>query len=154
MSTQTPLPTVDGLKTQAKRLREKLHASGTDISHCNALELIAHQFGARDWNTLHASAATQSHVRTAADGSVADLRIGQAVTGRYIGQPFTGKVIGMHALAIQGRYRVTLKFDKPVDVVTFSSFSAFRQRVTSTIDEGGRTLTHTSNGEPHLQLDL
>ncbi len=146
MSTQTPLPTIDTLKTQAKRLREKLHAGGTDISHGNALELIASQFGVRDWNTLHASAA--------APASVTDLRIGQEVKGRYLGQAFTGKVIGLHALASTGRYRITLKFDKPVDVVTFSSFSAFRQRVTSTIDENGRTLMHTSNGEPHLQLDL
>ena len=43
------------LKAQAKRLRARLQASGTHISHSEALELIAHQNGARDWNTLRAS---------------------------------------------------------------------------------------------------
>lgn len=52
-----------------------------------------------------------------------------------------------------GRYRLTMKFDEPVDVVTFESFSAFRQRVTATVDETGRTIEKTSNGLPQLELD-
>ncbi len=46
-----------------------------------------------------------------------------------------------------------MKFDEPVDVVTFESFSAFRQRVTATVDETGRTIEKTSNGRPQLELE-
>ena len=60
----------------------------------------------------------------------------------------------VQALTAQpGRYRLTMKFDAPVDVVTFDSFSAFRQRVTATVDENGRTIEKTSNGVPQLELE-
>ena len=49
------LPSIDRLKTQAKRLRANLAKSGTDIAHGKALELLAHQHGFKDWNTLHAA---------------------------------------------------------------------------------------------------
>ena len=34
-----------------------------------------------------------------------------------------------------GYVTITVDFDEPVDVVEFESFSAFRKRVTATIDE-------------------
>ena len=46
-----------------------------------------------------------------------------------------------------------LGMDDPVDVVTFDSFSAFRQRVTATIDEHGVSPSKTSNGRPHMVLN-
>ena len=52
-----------------------------------------------------------------------------------------------------GLSRMTLNFDEPVDVVTFDSFSAFRQRVNCTVDETGRTAAKTSDGRPHLELE-
>ena len=76
------------------------------------------------------------------------------VSGTYLGQPFSGEVIGVHVVAPQNRYRVTLHFDEPVDVVTFDSFSAYRQRVRAVIDARGTTQHKTSNGNPHLQLHL
>ena len=42
--------------------------------------------------------------------------------------------------------------DDPVDVVTFESFSAFRQRVHCNVDTSGRTLEKTSNGRPQVEL--
>ena len=42
-------------KLMAKELRATLAGRGTDISHGEALELVARQFGARDWNTLAAA---------------------------------------------------------------------------------------------------
>jgi lactoylglutathione lyase len=42
-------------KQMARRLRTDLSQSGVDISHSQALEMVAHQHGARDWNTLAAS---------------------------------------------------------------------------------------------------
>lgn len=50
----------DHAKRLAKLLREDLAAAGIDIPHGLALELIAHQFGARDWNVLAAIAGRSS----------------------------------------------------------------------------------------------
>jgi catechol 2,3-dioxygenase-like lactoylglutathione lyase family enzyme len=41
-------------KSLAQLLRSDLRAAGLDVSHALALELVAHQHGARDWNTLAA----------------------------------------------------------------------------------------------------
>ncbi|WP_432545066.1 glyoxalase superfamily protein [Kineococcus sp. SYSU DK002] len=43
-------------KDLAKLLRSDLNAAGIDIPHSLALKLIAHQHGAKDWNTLAATA--------------------------------------------------------------------------------------------------
>jgi len=138
------LPSIDTLKTQAKRLRADLAASGTDIAHGKALEMLAHQHGYNDWNTLHAAVG---------NGPFCPVALGMRVRGRYLGQPFEGDVLGVQTLSPPGRYRVTFHFDEPVDVVTFDSFSAFRQRVSCTINERGVTAEKTSNGLPQLKLD-
>ena len=39
-------------KSMARRLRADLAARDVAVSHSEALELVAHQYGARDWNTL------------------------------------------------------------------------------------------------------
>ncbi len=57
MTLTTTLPSLDTLKTQARRLRAELTKSGTAIGHSAALELLAKQQGFKDWNTLHAAAA-------------------------------------------------------------------------------------------------
>jgi len=145
MGQKTQLPSLDSLKDQAKRLRETLARQGTEIIHSKALELIAGQMGFRDWNTLYAAVGNESPRLT--------LSIGEKVKGRYLGQDFTGRIIAVHALTnAHGRYRVTFDFDEAVDVVTFDSFSAFRKRVTCTLDEDGRTIERTSNGLPHMVL--
>lgn len=41
-------------KSMAKRLRADLAARDVTVSHGEALELVAHQYGVRDWNTLAA----------------------------------------------------------------------------------------------------
>lgn len=41
-------------KQQAKRLRTSLAERGVEVTHSEALELVAQQHGARDWNTLAA----------------------------------------------------------------------------------------------------
>lgn len=45
-------------KDMASRLRARLAANGTDISHSEALELVASQLGYRDWNTCAAAPKT------------------------------------------------------------------------------------------------
>ena len=45
-------------KNQAKRLRTSLADRGVEVTHSEALELVAQQYGARDWNTLAAQPPT------------------------------------------------------------------------------------------------
>jgi hypothetical protein len=145
MGPSPKLPSLDVLKDQAKRLRDTLNRQGTVVNHSKALELIAGQYGFRDWNTLMGTIGNRPPVRTYA--------IGEQVIGHYLGQMFTGTIIAVQTLTnAHGRYRVTFDFDEPVDVITFESWSAFRKRVTCTLDEDGRTVEKTSNGQPHMVL--
>ncbi len=141
-------PSIDDLKSQARRLRQAMTDRGSPISHGAALELVAQQHGVRDWNTLSALAAKPN------TPPASRISVGDPVQGRYLNQPFTGKVLALQALAGSGQYKLTIHFDEPVDVVTFESFSAFRQRINAQIDENGISPRKTSNGVPHLVLDL
>lgn len=145
MNGSLPLHSLEDLKDQAKRLRAKLEADGEPIGHSRSLELLAHQYGYRNWNTLHAVLGNRP--------PASPVALGARVGGRYLGQAFTGEVIGVRTLS-PDRFRVTLDFDEPVDVVTFESFSNFRKRVSCTIDGRGVTSEKTSNGLPQLQLRL
>ena len=80
--------------------------------------------------------------------------IGQRMRGEYLGQPFEGEVIAVSSLGGNERFRITVVFDDPVDVVTFESFSAFRQRVSGTVNRRGVTAVMTSNGRPLMALAL
>ncbi|MEM6373486.1 MAG: glyoxalase superfamily protein [Pseudomonadota bacterium] len=138
-----PLPSRAALKAQAKRLRATLTQAGTPCTHAQALEAIAHQWGARDWNTLHArtkETPTQAY------------HPGQRVTGRYLGQRFAGYIKAVGRLG-SDRHRLTLRFDAPVDVVRSPLFSALRQQVTCVLDPTGRSPRKTSDGTPHMVLD-
>ncbi|MCB1428814.1 MAG: hypothetical protein KDJ66_06770 [Nitratireductor sp.] len=145
------LPDSGKLKEQAKRLRATLADAGQAISHAQALELIAKQHGVRDWNTLAALAGRPVSGNRPAGPPVA---VGQTVTGRYLGQEFIGTVHAVASQLMPGRWRITLQLDEPVDVVTFESFSAFRSRISATINQEGSTAEKTSNGVPQLVLDL
>jgi hypothetical protein len=145
MGSSPKLPSLEVLKDQAKRLRDTLNRQGTVVNHSKALELIAGQYGFRDWNTLMGAIGNRPPVRS--------YSIGEQVIGHYLGQMFTGTIVGVQTLTnAHGRYRVTFDFDEPVDVITFESWSAFRKRVTCTLDEEGRTVEKTSNGQPHMVL--
>lgn len=143
MTYTNTLPPMADLKTQAKRLRARLKDTGVDISHSESLELIAQQNGARDWNTLRAQIGNTPPAP----------KVGDRVTGRYLGQRFAGYIKGLTSLGQGDQYRITLHFDDPVDVVSFDSFSAFRQRVTGVIGMDGRSPQKTSDGVPQLIVD-
>jgi len=145
MSDTDTLPSIEDLKYSAGELRRDLAAQGIVISHSQSLERIAHDMGFKDWNSLSAAA------RKPRDRC--PVTKGDRVTGRYLGQPFTATVLDVHAAEMHARFRVTLHFDAPVDVVSFESFSSFRQRVTCTLTPAGRTPQKTSNGVPQLVLD-
>jgi len=135
---------IEALKAQAKRLRGELASKGMDLTHSQTLETIAHQHGFKDWNTLSAKLGNRP---------ACPVWLGQVVTGKFMGQPFIGEVIGVRSLP-GARYHVVLDFDEAVDVVTFDSFSHFRKRVQNVITSQGQTEARTSNGQPHLVLDI
>ena len=145
------LPSPDALKHQARRLRQELDKSGTKISHAKALELVAHQLGYRDWNTLSAASAA-SAAEAVRRHNQTQVQIGDRVAGTYLGQAFNGEVLAVQRMG-GGHVRVTLHFDSPVDVVRFDSYSAFRQRVSCTLDEELTAPARTSDGRPHMRIE-
>jgi hypothetical protein len=138
----TSTPPRDVLKTQAKRLRNDMAARGQTITHAQALETVAHQWGFRDWNTAAAHAGA-SHPGWAP---------GQRVTGRYLGHPFAGVVKAAQQSA-SGFWSLTLRFDDAIDVVTSQLFSAWRRQVSTTVNAAGQSPQKTSDGQPHMVLD-
>jgi hypothetical protein len=142
MTNEHPPGPLPELKAQAKRLRRSLSESGHEISHSQSLELLARQYGMRDWNTLHAAA-----------GNRLRLQAGHRVRGRYLGQPFTGRIKGLTLLGDGARRRVSLQFDTPVDVVRFDSFSSLRRQVSGVVGWDGRSDSRTSDGTPHLVIE-
>jgi hypothetical protein len=138
------LPNLEATKAQARALRATLAEEGREISHSQALELVAKSLGFKDWNTLHAAIGNRLQ---------SPLMLGQIVEGSYLKQRFMAEIIGITQLS-EGRYEVTLDFDEPVDVVTFDSFSNFRKRVTKLVGPDGRSFDRTSDGAPHLVISL
>ena len=137
-------PSLETVKAQAKALRQALRDSGTAVSHAQALELVARQYGARDWNTLHA--------RLTRGNAPPALALGDRVTGRYLGQSYRGRIVGLSGPP--GHRQIEIAFDEPVDTVRFDSFSNWRRRVRGTIGEEGISPRRTSDGTPHLTVTL
>ncbi|MBM1631600.1 hypothetical protein JQV27_02030 [Sulfitobacter mediterraneus] len=138
-----PIPSRDVLKAQAKRLRSDLNARGQTISHAEALETIAHQWGMRDWNTIAAKAANAHPGWTP----------GQRISGRYLGHAFRGEVKAAR-LSSNGYWSLTLRFDEAIDVVASELFSSYRRQVNTTVNAAGVSPQKTSNGVPHMVLDV
>ncbi|MBY5934042.1 hypothetical protein KUV51_13605 [Tateyamaria omphalii] len=137
-----PLPSRSALKAQAKRLRQAVNAAGTPLTHAEALETVARQWGARDWNTLSARAQEAPQHGYAP---------GQRVTGRYLGHRFSGFVKAARLMP-GGRHALTLRFDDAIDVVQSRQFSAWRKQVNCVVNGKGRSLRVTSNGQPHVVI--
>jgi len=145
MSNSSAIPTIDILKQRAKDLRAERKAGNT-ITHSQSLELVAHEHGFRDWNTLRAVSNEAPQF--------CPVTPGERINGQYLGHDFEGEVLSAEILPETGQYQVGVRFDEPVDVVTHDSFSAFRRRVCLKIDRKGRTVEKTSDGQPHLVLNL
>lgn len=126
-------------KAQAKSLRITLAAQGTIVGHAKALELVAHQNGARDWNTLSAQLAKAAPPA---------FYLHQRVKGHYLGQAFTGEIIAITSSS--SGYSLSVRFDEPVDTVTFEGFSNMRRVARGVVDAKGHSAEKTSNGMPHL----
>ena len=137
------IPTAISLKAEAKALREEHARAGTPLSQGAALEAIARRHGYRDWNTARAS--LPERYATPVD-------VGGRVRGTYLGQNFVGTVLGLELQTTAQLYKVTVLFDEPVDVVRSELFSAFRQRVTATVDLRGVSPAQTGDGRPQMRL--
>ena len=140
------IPPVDVLKEQAKLLRQLKATDEKPVSHSQSLELIAHQYGCRDWNTLRATSENQPRLCPVVEGD--------RISGLYLSQPFTAIVLKANPLENSDLFRITMHFDEPVDVVTHDSFSSFRQRVSGNIDHTGQSPQKTSDGQPQIRLNL
>ncbi|GGH38084.1 hypothetical protein SAMN05444007_11066 [Cribrihabitans marinus] len=138
------LPTVAQAKQQARQLRHALSAQGTPISHAEALEQVAQRHGFRDWNAFHAVTRDQPPKGWTAGGRV---------TGRYLSQPFVAMVTSADQLR-PGWYRLVLDLDEAVDVVRFDSFSNLRKQIRVVVGPDGHSKERTTDGEPHVRLDL
>lgn len=137
------LRSVKDAKSHAKTLRSALAAQGTAISHAQALELVAHQAGARDWNTLHAKLS---------QAEPQPFRLNDQVRGYYLGQAFTGRIV---ALSKAGQNtQVSLQLNEPVDTVQFKSFSNIRSHIRGVVGPDGRSPRKTSDGTPHLVIHI
>lgn len=136
------ISTVQDAKAAAKTLRATRAAQGTAITHAQALEQIAHDNGARDWNTLRAGLS---------QAAPATWQHGARVTGHYFGQAFSGRLIV--ATLVAAGTRVVIALDTPLDAVRFASFSNLRRQIRGTVGADGCTKECTSDGIPHLKLD-
>ena len=141
---------IEDLKAEAKRLRAALSDSGQAISHSQSLETLARQRGYRDWNTLRAAASLAADGRNAPKAPVA---LGETVSGRYLGREFSAEVLGVSALS-DGRFRIKLDLETPVDVSQFPSMQVLRRRLNANVKPNGETVERTSDGAPQLRLHL
>lgn len=139
-------PSLKELKQQARQLRSETATDSAPISHSKSLEIIAHQRGFKDWNTLHAAASNRP--------AIEKLGLGDSVNGRYMGQSFQGEVVGIRTVKPGQLYQLSIQLEQAIDVVTFDSFSNFRRRLNCAVGHDGISPARTSNGEPHMVLEL
>lgn len=141
-------------KSHARRLRDALAAEGIAVSHGKALDIVARQNGARDWNTLSAKTAVEVAVTgPEAAQAMPPFAVGDPVEGAFNGSPARGRVIGVAETIKPDLWRVTVKFMPPVDASTSAHFSAPRIRVEMVVGADGRSrrLTGTETGVMELR---
>lgn len=144
MAYSLDIPSISTLKAEARALRTDSEKAGTPMSHGQALEAVAHEHGFRDWNTARAALPDRAPV---------PVHVGDRVAGTYLKQAFTGTVLGLEMKQTdRSLFDITVLFDDPVDVITFESFSMFRQRVRTTVNAQGVSSARTGDGEPHMRV--
>ncbi len=79
--------------------------------------------------------------------------VGAQVTGHYLGHEFSAQITSLSRLQ-PGWFRLQLELDEPVDVVASEWFSNFRKRIRGVVGPKGHSVERTSDGRPHLQIDL
>ncbi|MEM1149515.1 MAG: glyoxalase superfamily protein [Pseudomonadota bacterium] len=135
---------IHALKAEARALRSSSDDGDPPMTHSKALEVVARRHGARDWNTLSAALAQ--------DSAQFPLACGQTVTGRYLGHDFVARLLSVQVRA-NGLFRVAVELDEAVDVAASPRFSAWRKRISATVNQFGVSPERTSDGTPHLYLE-
>lgn len=133
--------TAPTLKLRARRLRE-----GTEMTHAESLEALAHAYGLKDWNTLAAKAAPEPTLH--------GLGAGDRIAGHYMSKPFTGVIKGLRSSFAGVVHHIVIRFDEPVDVSKSALMQIPRQQIQFEINDDGITDGHTSDGVPYLVLEL
>ena len=59
------------------------------------------------------------------------VQVGERVRGTYLSRPFEGQVLSVEMLGDGRHFKITVKFDRPVNVSKFDSMVIERQRVTA-----------------------
>lgn len=134
-------PTIKTMKSRARRLR-----ATTPMAHSAALETLAHQCRAKDWNTYVAQAARARTV----DG----LCAGDRVAGRYLGHEFEAEILELVTSYMGDTHRIALHLDAAIDVVTSQHFNNFRRRIQMEINDDGCSAARISNGTLQLEIEL
>lgn len=101
--------------------------------------------GYRDWNTLHAAIGNRP--------PGPPVSVGHSVVGAYLGKPFRAEALAAAALG-DGRFRVTVHFDEPINISAFESFEALRRRAAASITREGESLERITGGAPQFRLTL
>ena len=130
----------------SEKAKKLLEIKGYKIPHSLLLECFSVINGYKDWNTLHASMSNRPALEA--------LGLGEVVDGQYMGQPFRGELVGIRTLQKGRSYYVSIQADEAIDVVKFDSFSNFRRRLSCTVDQSGISPAKTSDGQPHMILEL
>ncbi|WP_179381707.1 glyoxalase superfamily protein [Jannaschia marina] len=142
MNTQPP--SLIEAKEKAKQLRSKMSKSGSKIGHAQSLERVAHQHGFRDWNSMFAAIGKDRPMA---------WNVGDRVTGTYLSQRFSAHVTSVSALR-PGWFKLVLQLEQAIDVVTSDAFSNQRRRIRGVVGPKAFSIERTSNGQPHLQIDV
>lgn len=142
MSSTDKIISIAAAKTAAKQLRLSATEQNMKISHSRALEMVAKSEGFRDWNTFSAYLN---------ENPTFPFQENDRVLATYMGHQMAATILSVSELS-NSRYQVTLYLDQPVDVVSFDSFSAFRQRVTGVVNQQGISFDKRSDGTPHLTM--
>jgi len=143
MDTPAPLPNIPQLKNEATQLRDRQVKIGNPISLSKSLELLAHNYGYADWNTLCARAKTQVRIYV----------VDQRVSGTYLGQKFTGSIKKLQSGPPGQLQMATILFDQPVNVIKFEGMQNLRRRVRVLIDAFGKCPDKSGNGRPIIVFD-
>ena len=144
-STYASARTLREAKSRARELRQELAHRGQTISHSQALERIAHELGYANWNIAAARLTNMPEYMP---------QLGDIVQGTYLGQSFMGEVLGVKAINGGTHFEVEIHCAEAIDVVTFDSFSSFRNRLRTTLDTYGRSVSFTSDKQPHMVINV
>ncbi|MCH2078226.1 MAG: glyoxalase superfamily protein [Rhodobacteraceae bacterium] len=135
------LPKLAEAKELAKTLRTQRESEGQKLGHAQALE---QDHGFRDLNAMHAAITAAGQV---------GWQVGDHATGKYLGQPFAATVKSSEARG-SGWFNVVLDLDEAVDAVRFESFSNLRKQIRVELGPKEFSREQTSDGSPHVQIDL